>query len=160
MKKSVILILILTVIITVIPALEKQNNNRIFEVLKDEYRMASYFLNNPQKKYYKKLNDDDDKWRYLETFWKAHDLDPTTENNEFLDLIKIRIDHCNQYFTHFKPGWTTDRGRIYIRHGEPYEIVKMETGMSSKHPQRKTLQINNKTSRTAILRVPCKNLRR
>ena len=135
MKKLLISLLILAIFIPVIPAVEKQNSNRIFKDLKDEYRLASYFLNNPQKKYYKKLSDED-KCRYLETFWKAQDLDPSTEINEFLELVKVRIEHCNQYFTHFKPGWTTDRGRIYIRHGEPYEVIKLETGMNSKYPLR------------------------
>ena len=135
MKKIIILILILTSFIISVPAEEIQNYNKVFSELKDEYRLASYFLNNLQKKYYKKLNDDD-KWRYLEAFWKANDLDPTTETNEFLELIKVRVEHCNTFFTHFKKGWTTDRGRIYIKHGKPYEIIKLKTSSNSKYPQK------------------------
>ena len=135
MKKIIILVLILSVFISLTQAEEVQNNNKVFDELKDEYRLASYFLNNLQTKYYKKLSDED-KWRYLEAFWKANDLDPTTDINEFVELIKVRIEHCNTFFTHFKKGWTTDRGRIYIKHGKPYEIIKLKTTSSSKYPQK------------------------
>ena len=135
MKRIITLILVLTTFISIVPAEEIQNYNKVFSELKDEYRLASYFFNNLQKKYYKKLSDED-KWRYLEAFWKANDLDPTTETNEFLELIKARIDHCNTFFTHFNKGWTTDRGRIYIKHGKPYEIIKLKTTSISKYPQK------------------------
>ena len=122
MKKIIVLLILLNLLISIFG----QNNNVsqlkkkcVFDNLKDEYKLASYFLTHQQKKYYKKLSEED-KWRYLVTFWKANDLDPTTEKNEFLDQIKARINYCNLHFTHFKDGWTTDRGRIFIRHGEPY----------------------------------------
>ena len=109
--------------------------NQVFDNLNDEYKLASYFLTHQQKKYYKKLTDDD-KWRYLKNFWKANDLDPTTAANEFLEQIKLRIDYSNQHFTHFRPGWTTDRGRIFIRNGEPYEVISSISGINAKYSQK------------------------
>lgn len=138
MKKFVILALCLSLIIPFIPAQQQKIEktvNQVFDNLKDEYKLASYFLTHQQEKYYKKLSDED-KWRYLQTFWKANDLDPITESNEFLEQIKIRIAYCNQYYTHFREGWTTDRGRIYIRNGEPYEVISQVTSVNAKYPQK------------------------
>ena len=112
---------------------------RVFTNLDDEYKLVSYFFTSNQRKYYKSL-DDDGKKRYLEAFWAAQDTNPATEKNEFLEVIKTRIAYCNDYFTHFYPGWTTDRGRIYIKHGEPYEILDETTGTRAKYA-RKDFQI-------------------
>lgn len=140
MKKRIILIIVIAIFSSSFA--QSQNvqkplgNQQVFSNLSDEYKLAGYFLTHQQKKYYKNLSEDD-KWRYLATFWQANDLDPSTETNEFLNLIKSRIDYCNAHFTHFNPGWTTDRGRIYIRHGEPYEIIKRYTSMNAKYNQKK-----------------------
>ncbi len=40
-----------------------------------------------------------------------------------MDLVK-RIDYANRNFTHFKQGWTSDMGRIYIRNGPPDDIQR------------------------------------
>ena len=111
----------------------------VFTNLDDEYKLVSYFFTSNQKKYYKSL-DENGKKRYLKAFWAAQDTNPTTEKNEFLEEIKIRIAYCNSHFSHFHPGWTTDRGRIYIRHGKPYEILNETTGMNTKYA-RKDYQI-------------------
>lgn len=139
MKKTIIFALLIAILFSLSAQKqevdEPKENHKVFEKLKDEYKLASYFLTYQQKKYYKKLSEED-KWRYLATFWKANDLDPTTEQNEFLDQIKTRIEYCNAHFTHFKSGWNTDRGRIYIRHGQPYEIIKRATSMNTKYAQK------------------------
>ena len=138
MKQILLISLCIVFLIPVISAQQQEivdNVNSVFDNLKDEYKLSSYFLTHQQKKYYKKLSDEN-KWKYLQAFWKANDLDPTTEYNEFLDLIKVRIEYCNQHFKHFKRGWTTDRGRIYIRNGAPYEVISMTTSVNARYPQK------------------------
>jgi GWxTD domain-containing protein len=138
MKKFILGVLISVLLIPFLPAQQQkieQNPNLVFDNLKDEYKLASYFLTHKQEKYYKKLSEED-KWKYLQAFWKANDLDPTTELNEFLEQIRIRIEYCNQHFTHFKRGWATDRGRIFIRNGDPYEIISLTTSLNAKYPQK------------------------
>jgi len=137
-KKSVLLILCSTLFIGSLfgePKEKAKNANLVFSNLDDEYKLASYFLSYQQKKYYKKLNESD-QWHYLEAFWQANDLDPTTEENEFLVEIRSRISYADEHFTHFFPGWKSDRGRILIRFGEPYEILKQTTSGTVKYPER------------------------
>jgi GWxTD domain-containing protein len=111
---------------------EKIRIERVYENLEDEYFLAKIFFNSEQKRYYKKL-DNSGKRLFLDAFWAANDPNPATEKNEFLEIIRARIDYCNSYFGHFKKGWKTDMGRILIRHGIPYEIIKDRSDILAKH---------------------------
>ena len=101
-----------------------QKEGFVFSDLKDESKLVSYFLNTNQKKYYKKL-DTENKWKYISTFWKVKDPNPETVENEFQQEIITRIKYSNKYFSQFKKGWKTDMGKIYIKYGEPFEILEL-----------------------------------
>lgn len=64
-----------------------------------------------------------------EAFWARRDTDPDTPENEFKEEFMRRLDHANLQFTAIRPGWRTDRGRIYILCGEPDEIEKVMQGV-------------------------------
>ena len=55
-------------------------------------------------------------------FWRRRDPDPTTAENEALDEHMRRVSFVSRNFSKVGDGWRTDRGRIYIRFGEPEEI--------------------------------------
>ena len=112
-----------------------KREDHVFSNLKDEYKLVSYFLSPNQRRYYKKL-DSENKWEYISAFWKAQDLNPATEGNEFLLEIITRIEYCNKHYSHFSKGWKTDIGRIYIKHGKPFEILKLNTGVNTKYAQK------------------------
>ena len=111
------------------------NPNRIFTNLEDEYKLAKYFLTSKDRKLYK-LYPDEEKATFLETFWAENDPNPITTQNEFLQIIAERIKYCNKHFSHFKDGWKTDRGRIFIKHGQPFEILNEVTGRDTKATER------------------------
>jgi len=106
----------------------KSANIRLFPELEDDIKLVSYFMNTNEKKVFKTLTTEG-KSNYLNKFWLSQDPNIATNENEFLDLVRNRILYANQFFTHFKPGWTTDMGRIYIKYGKPYEIRKMTTNL-------------------------------
>ncbi len=114
---------------------EKIFSQRLFIDLKDEFMLLKYFLTSSQSAIWKTLTEKG-KINFLNRFWSVNDPDPSTEKNEFLLTVKERIDHCNNKFSYFKDGWKTDRGRIYIKHGEPDEIIKLETGLTAKYAQK------------------------
>lgn len=105
---------------------------RVFQDLEDEYFLAKIFFNSAQKRYYKKL-DEAGKRLFLDAFWVANDPNPATSKNEFLEILRARIDYCNENYGYFKKGWKTDMGRILIRHGIPYEVIKGRTDILAKH---------------------------
>jgi len=60
----------------------------------------------------------------IENFWEAHDPTPGTVRNEARENFYQRVMIADQRYTIHKrlKGWSSDRGRIYIKFGEPDEI--------------------------------------
>lgn len=71
-----------------------------------------------------KLKTPEAKQGFWEAFWKRRDPTPDTPRNEALDEFSQRVRYANQQFGVGGPGWKTDMGCIYIRHGKPDEIVR------------------------------------
>ena len=63
--------------------------------------------------------------RFLDDFWRLRDPSPGTGVNEARLTFLRRVERANQVFTRpgLGKGMFSDMGRIYIRHGEPSEIV-------------------------------------
>jgi GWxTD domain-containing protein len=59
---------------------------------------------------------------YLATFWKEHDPTPSTAFNELRAEFERRIQFANARFGVLGKGILSDRGKIYVRLGEPDEI--------------------------------------
>lgn len=98
-----------------------------FPDLDDEYKISSYFMNSQEKKIYTQL-DKEQRINFLFSFWLDKDPNPVTPNNEQVEAIKIRIQYANQNFSHFQQGWESDRGRIFIKYGMPFEMRSENTG--------------------------------
>jgi GWxTD domain-containing protein len=58
----------------------------------------------------------------LEDLWRKLDPTPDTAENEVRRMFQSRVAYANAHFTVFTRGMFTDRGRIWIRYGEPDEI--------------------------------------
>ena len=59
---------------------------------------------------------------FKEEFWKRRDPDPATEENEFKIQYFERMDEADKMFpSEGRPGWQTDRGRMYVLFGPPSE---------------------------------------
>lgn len=65
-------------------------------------------------------------WR---RFWKKRDPTSSTDSNERLDEFLSRLSYVTRTFSLFGPGWQTDRGRVYIRHGRPDKISDASSGI-------------------------------
>ncbi len=65
------------------------------------------------------------KRRFLIEFWQKRDLNTTTDANEARITFYDAVEYANQEFAeagrNARPGWKTDRGRIYARYGAPDE---------------------------------------
>ena len=104
--------------------------HRIFPDMEDEYHLVQYFLSSVDKKRLRSLSDEGKK-NFLERFWASNDPNPVTEDNEYLEEVRDRVEYCNKHFSCFKEGWETDRGRIYIKNGSPDELKKLETSFDT-----------------------------
>ncbi|MDO9577773.1 MAG: GWxTD domain-containing protein [Candidatus Cloacimonadales bacterium] len=124
---------------------------RMFVDLDDEFKLVSYFLAGNQLKTWKTLSETG-KINYLNRFWLQNDPDPTTEKNEFFAEIQERIAYSNKKFSHFEQGWSTDRGRIYLKNGKPDEILEKDTGFNTKSSQKEyqIWKFRTRTNKTYI----------
>ncbi len=57
--------------------------------------------------------------RFLQDFWAGLDPTPGTARNELRDEFHRRVAYATKNFTFFGKGMLSDRGRIYIKYGEP-----------------------------------------
>ncbi len=78
-------------------------------------------------KEHKRLVDapQDQRERLLAEFWQERDPTAGTAANELCDEFYRRVAFAQTRFALHginKAGWETDRGRIYIVHGPPYEV--------------------------------------
>ncbi|MGB7294582.1 MAG: GWxTD domain-containing protein [Candidatus Aminicenantales bacterium] len=89
-----------------------------------------YIISPAERDVFLKLRSDRERDLFIEAFWKHRDTNPATEENEFRREHYRRIGHANRYYGRVtpKPGWKTDRGRIYIILGEPTEVQEFEGG--------------------------------
>ena len=89
---------------------------------------AVYIISEDEKSVFQSLSTLDERDQFVEQFWRRRDPDLRTAANEFKEEHYRRIAYTNERFHSGKEGWRTDRGRIYIIHGEPAEIEAYPSG--------------------------------
>jgi GWxTD domain-containing protein len=75
------------------------------------------------------------KRRFLTEFWQRRDPTPKTPVNErrqiFYDAVAFAEKNYGEKGRAARPGWKTDRGRIYVRNGPPEELLdRVQAGRS------------------------------
>jgi|GEM_PF-701353 len=76
------------------------------------YREIEYFVSKGQYKEFKKMPEQGQKL-FLDRFWQQHDY----------YAIVTRFEYANEHYRFGDTqGYRTDRGRIYVKYGEPEEI--------------------------------------
>jgi GWxTD domain-containing protein len=88
-----------------------------------------YIITAKEKEVFLQFESDRERDVFIKAFWKHRDPTPGTPANEYKQEHYRRFNYANHYFgrTAPKPGWKTDRGRIYIILGEPADIEKHES---------------------------------
>lgn len=95
------------------------------------YSKVRYIITKPEERTFLSL-ENAEKDQFIEEFWKRRDPDPNTEENEFRLEYFQRIERSNELFiSEGRPGWMTDRGRVYILYGEPTSRMNDPGGTSS-----------------------------
>jgi GWxTD domain-containing protein len=60
---------------------------------------------------------------FIERFWQVRDPVPETAVNEFREEHFKRFREANDKYRESRPGWMTERGRMYITLGEPQDVM-------------------------------------
>ena len=102
-----------------------------------------YIITEGEKNQWKALKTQQDKLAFIEFFWQLRDQDPKTEENEYRKEYMRRWAYVNKNFTAGKPGWKTDRGRIYLMLGEPSQKETNPFGRNASERPSETWYYNN-----------------
>ncbi len=89
---------------------------------------VTFIITEEERPVFQSLSTPNEKEHFIEQFWYRRDPDPRTAFNEFKEEHYRRIAFANERFQSGIAGWKTDRGRIYIIHGPPHEIVSYPSG--------------------------------
>ncbi len=120
---------------TVYKPFEKKNvqiNIKVFDKYTKEKRKywdrIDYIATDKEKEIFKKLKTEKGKEAFLRHFWDLRDPTPNDTINEALVEFQKKVEYANEHFSEMnKEGYYTDRGRIYIKYGEPDEIKHLES---------------------------------
>jgi GWxTD domain-containing protein len=88
---------------------------------------------------------------FFRRFWRKRDINPTTETNEVLVEHYRRLRFARQYFSSpTTPGRYDDRGKVYVRHGEPDDTVDLPAGDAETRPNITWAYWRNKKERLIV----------
>lgn len=66
--------------------------------------------------------EDPDSLKYeIDYFW-LNNLENAVKARSVLEMYYSRVEEANKQFPHFKPGWMTDPGMIYVLFGPPWDV--------------------------------------
>jgi GWxTD domain-containing protein len=109
------------------------------EELKGTYKTwlneeVPYIITEEERRAFMSLSNDEEREAFIENFWQRRNPNPDSAENEFREEHYRRIAYANEHFAAGKPGWKTDRGRIYIMWGAADSIDSHPSGGMYERP--------------------------
>jgi len=87
-----------------------------------------YLLGKDEDDTFRALTTDEARAGFIQTFWARRDPIASTPENEYRSLFYARVADANRVFMDStKPGWKTDRGKIYILLGPPDDFEQPQS---------------------------------
>lgn len=80
---------------------------------------VKWIVSKREAKEFKALPSDESRQAFVDEFWRRRDPTLDSERNEYKEEFYRRRAYANNKFKEGIPGWRTDRGRIYLIHGDP-----------------------------------------
>ncbi|MFP5234617.1 MAG: GWxTD domain-containing protein [Acidobacteriota bacterium] len=95
---------------------------------------VAYIITDQERKAFLSLSNDEERDAFIEQFWRRRNPNPDSPDNEFREEHYRRIQYANDHYAAGKPGWKTDRGRMYIMWGQPDSIESHPAGGAYQRP--------------------------
>ncbi len=95
---------------------------------------VAWIISDEERKAFKTLSNDEERDAFIEQFWLRRNPNPDSPENEFREEHYRRIAYANEHYAAGKPGWKTDRGRVYIAWGPPDSTESHPSGGSYQRP--------------------------
>jgi len=84
---------------------------------------AIYIITDAERESFLGLATASERDEFIERFWQVRDPVPETAVNEFREEHFKRFREANDKYRESRPGWMTERGRMYITLGEPQDVM-------------------------------------
>ncbi len=105
------------------PQLERYDNLTEEEAAKVWIEeIVPYIATKQERSLFKSLQTSEERVSFIDTFWARRDPTPETPENEYKLEHYRRLAFVNKFFGAGRPGFKSDRGRIYILLGPPNDI--------------------------------------
>ncbi|MEE9230818.1 MAG: GWxTD domain-containing protein, partial [Acidobacteriota bacterium] len=92
-----------------------------------------YLLTIEEERAYKRLKDKGERRAFIEAFWARRDPTPWTLFNELRKEFWKRVEESNRLFSEsVKPGWKTEKGKLYILFGPPKDFQAYEKSVGKR----------------------------
>ncbi len=86
-----------------------------------------YLLTDEEDRAFKILKTAEERRAFIEAFWARRDPTPWSMHNELRETFWKRVQEATSLFTqNVKPGWKTERGKLYILFGPPKDFHTYE----------------------------------
>lgn len=137
MKKQLLIHCLLLTLIFPLPAQQIKVKDLPPEYQKWLEEEVVYIITPREREVFLQLQSNKERDIFIQAFWRQRDPTPGTPANEFKTEHFRRIEYADKFFGRetSRPGWRTDRGKIYIILGEPLSIDRFE-GMNEIHATR------------------------
>ena len=131
-KKLSKVVIFLVIAGSFLPAQQKVREKDLLQRYQDWLKQTQYIIHAEEKEVFLQLTSDRERDIFIVTFWKQRDPTPGTPQNEYKDEHIRRFQYASKWFSKgsSKPGWMTDRGRIYIILGEPVSKDRYPSNIS------------------------------
>ena len=100
-------------------------------------RDVAYIITRGEKSDFLKLRTDAERDKFIDYFWAIRNPDPSSPINSYREEHYKRLAYADDHFGTGKriPGWSTERGRIYIVLGPPKQMADYQ-GLSRVRPMK------------------------
>jgi GWxTD domain-containing protein len=91
-------------------------------------RYVKWILTSSERNAYRALATDEERLEFIELFWARRDPNPETPENEYRREYLERYAFVANRLSAGRPGWSTDRGRLYLILGPPHSMQQNPMG--------------------------------
>jgi GWxTD domain-containing protein len=101
--------------------------------LDNEFELMQHLTGKDERKFYKSLQNASAKREFLFSLWSDLKSRQGLSGMAFRQQYLERVEKANaEYGTAFRPGWKTDRGRVFVLYGPPSTVERFSSTSETK----------------------------
>ncbi len=98
-----------------------------------EFEQMQYITNDEDRKFYKNLSTPQAKRKFIYSIWQNPRIPyPASTGFPYRDNYFLRVKNADANFSSvFRPGWKSDRGRVFILYGPPTNVERFPSSQTT-----------------------------